>query len=124
MKVIDGDWAGKNATAASNITGGTIITINVGLLKTEKFNMPKDFDSIKLINKENGKTGSQKIVIILLAITMIGIPIAILLAWLWQGARFTVGMTTNDNVKFALKGEGGEWNHFKKHIGLGEKLDY
>jgi hypothetical protein len=55
---------------------------------------------------------------------MIGIPLALLLAWLWQGATFTVGMTPKEGSKFALKGEGGEWTHFKKYIGKGEVLEY
>jgi hypothetical protein len=124
MKVLDGINEGKKAIVYSSLLGGSTIQISASLFKVEKYNMPKDFESIKLIHKENGKTTGQKLIIIILALTMIGIPLALLLAWLWQGATFTVGMTTKEGSKFALKGEGSEWTHFKKYIGKGEVLEY
>ena len=76
MKIIEGDFVGRKGSITYGFQG-PIFEIRLGILDTKKYKLPKDIETIKLLNKDEQRTVGQLIIIILLAITLIGLILAI-----------------------------------------------
>ena len=119
MKIIEGDFAGSSGRIINAAFQGSIFEIKTGMIGTTKFKIPKDIETIKLLNKDEQRTIGQLIVLILLALTIFGLIIAIPLFVIWKRIDFTIGVKTKDGRKFVAQGDANDWKVVKKFIGLG-----
>jgi hypothetical protein len=119
MKIIEGDFAGSSGRIINAAFQGSIFEIKTGMIGTTKFKIPKDIETIKLLNKDEQRTIGQLIVLILLALTIFGLIIAIPLFVIWKRIDFTIGVKTKDGRKFVAQGDASDWKIVKKYIGLG-----
>lgn len=113
MKVIEGNFNGKKGTIMAEAFTGDIMRIAGNKLK-----FPDDFDTIKLINKDEKRPSI--LLLLLLAITLIGIPIAILVALLWKDVTANVAFKLVKGEKFLASCNGNEWKVVQKYCGKGE----
>jgi|GEM_PF-5793350 len=120
MKILEGNYQGKEASIVRAVGRGPMLRIRANMLSVPAFRIPSEFETLKLINKDESRTAGQFILILLLGITVIGLPIAILLFLFWKRVDFSVGMKTKTGEKFVAQGNAGEWKVLKKYIGIGE----
>lgn len=119
MKIIEGDFNGCGGRMINDVFKGPILEIMTGFMTKKTIKIPSEISTIKLLHKDDKKNTGQNLLIIILALTLIGIPIAILLAILWKNVDFSVGIKTNEGHKFVLQGNSSDWTVIKKYIGLG-----
>jgi hypothetical protein len=120
MRVIDGDYKGKTGRIVSAVFKGPVIQV-----AGETYSLNKDIRRCKELNKSENRTFMQLIVVVLLAITLIGLPIAILLFILWKKIQFTVGVQTTDGKKFVFESsDRSEYKLISKFYGVGATLDF
>lgn len=119
MKVIEGDFAGSQGRIVNAAFQGSVIEIRTGMVSTEKFKLPQDVDVFKLINKDEQRTVFQLLIILILAVTLIGLILAIPLFVIWKRITFTVGVRTKNGKKFVIQGDANDWKIAKKYVGLG-----
>ncbi len=119
MKIIEGDFAGNNGRVINAAFQGPMLEIRTGMVGTKKYKIPKDVETIKLLNKDEKRTVGQLLVIIILAVTLIGLILAIPLFIIWKRIDFTVGIKGKDGKKFVAQGDASDWKVLKKFVGLG-----
>ncbi len=119
MKIIEGDFVGNKGRIINAAFQGAIFEIQSGVISTTKYKIPKDIETIKLLNKDEKRTAGQLIVLIILGITIIGLLLAIPLFVIWKRIDFTIGVKTKDGKKFVAQGDASDWSIVKKFVGLG-----
>ena len=119
MKIIEGDFVGNKGRIINYAFQGAIFEIHSGIISAIKYKIPKDIETIKLLNKDEKRTVGQLIVLIILGITIIGLLLAIPLFFIWKRIDFTIGVKTKDGKKFIAQGDASDWNVVKKFVGLG-----
>lgn len=119
MKIIEGDFAGSTGRVVNAVLKGPIFEIKSGIMQATSFRIPKDIETLKLLNKDEQRTAGQLAIIIIFAITLYGLIIAIPLFILWKRIDFTIGVKTKDGKKFIAQGDASDWKLAKKFIGLG-----
>jgi hypothetical protein len=112
VKVIEGDFFGVKGRAVADIFKGDILELKG--VEPHKFN--GDFEAIKLISKDEHR---PIFVIIILALTLIGIPFALLLALVWKQVSANVGFKTRGGAKFVANCDSYDWKVIRKYIGTG-----
>ena len=117
MKIIEGDFAGSKGRVINDVFRGAMIEIRTGIAGTTKYKIPKDVETVKLLNKDEKYTAGQLIILIILAITIIG-PILALFV-ISKRIDFTVGIKGKDGKKFVAQGDPSDWKILKKYVGLG-----
>jgi len=118
MKIIEGDFSGSKCLVRKVVFQGAIFEIRSGIIGTQKYKIPKDIETIKLLNKDEQRTVGQLIILIILAITIIGL-LAIPFFVIWKRIDFTIGVKTKDGKKFIAQGDAADWKIIKKFVGLG-----
>ncbi len=119
MKILEGDFAGSKGRVINAAFQGPLLEIHTGMLGTIKYKIPKDVETIKLLNKDEKRTVGQLLILIILALTLIGLILAIPLFVIWKRIDFTVGVKTKDGKKFTAQGNASDWKILKKYVGLG-----
>ena len=120
MLILEGDFQGKTGRVVNAAFKGPIIEISTGLLSSTSFKLPDDIATLKLLNKDERRTFGQLLITLLLAVTLIGVPIAIFVFLIWKRIVFTVGVKTRSGTKFILQGDASDWKILKRFVGLGE----
>lgn len=93
--------------------------ISTGLMKSVEYKIPAEITTLKLLSKDERRTFGQLIILLLLAVTIIGIPVAILVFIMWKRVTFTIGVKTRDDKKFIAQGNAADWKAVKGFVGLG-----
>ena len=119
MRIIEGDYNGETAKVSKYMFQDPTIEIKTGVFRSKKFKVPQDFKTLKLLNKDEKRTVMQLLVLLILAITIIGLLLAIPLFVIWRDVSFTIGIETNDGTKFVAQGDSAEWKILQKFIGVG-----
>jgi hypothetical protein len=119
MQIIEGDFSGSKGRVINDVFQGPIFEIRSGIIGTQKYKIPKDIETIKLLNKDEKRTAGQLIILIILAITIVGLLLAIPLFVIWKRIDFTIGVKTKDGKKFVAQGDAADWKIIKKFVGLG-----
>lgn len=119
MKIIEGDFAGGTGRIINAIFKGPVFEIKTGIMQSTTYSIPQDIETLKLLNKDEQRTIGQLLIIVILAVTVIGLLLAIPLFILWKRVTFTIGVKTRDGKKFVAQGDGDDWKIAKKFIGLG-----
>jgi hypothetical protein len=115
MKIIEGDFPiGKKGKIINTFFRGDILQI-----AGQTYKFPSSFLAIKLINKEESASPSGCLIFLLL-ISVIGIPVAILLAVL-RPKQFTanIGFQLNNGKKLVARCDSDEWEIVNKYVGIG-----
>lgn len=113
MKVIKGEWSGKSARLTRSFLGGPILVV-----ARQKFRLPGDFKTIKPLAVDDRRTTGQNLFLLVIALTVIGIPIAILLALLWRPVNATVGFRLNTGQEFIALMQKAEYTALKPFLGI------
>jgi hypothetical protein len=119
MKIIEGDFSGSTGRIIDAVFEGPRLEIKTGMFESKKYKLPNDIETIKLLNKDEQRTIGQLIILIILAVTIIGLILAIPLFVIWKRIDFTIGVKTKDGKKFVAQGDANDWKVAKKFIGLG-----
>jgi hypothetical protein len=119
LKILEGDFAGSSASVIKAVGRGPMLRIHTGMMSNKSFRIPSEFTKLKLLNKDESRSAGQFLIIIILAFTLIGIPIAILLALFWKNVDFSIGLHTESGEKFVAQGNASEWKVLKKFVGVG-----
>jgi len=119
VKIIEGDFSGSKGRVINAAFQGPVFEIRSGMLATQKYKIPKDIETLKLLNKDEKRTIGQLIILIILGITIIGLLLAIPLFVIWKRIDFTIGVKTKDGKKFVAQGDAADWKIVKKYVGLG-----
>lgn len=119
MEIIEGDFQGRRGRIVKGVLSGAMFQISTGLMKSTEYKIPADIVTLKLLSKAESRTIGQLIILLLLAITLIGLPIALLLFLVWKRVAFTIGVKTKDGKKFIAQGDAADWKTVKGFIGLG-----
>jgi len=119
MRIIEGDFSGKSGQIIKGVLSGAKFQISTGLISSTEYKIPSEISTIKLLSKDERRTFAQLLVALLVGITIVGIPIAILIMIVWKKIDFTVGVKTKDGKKFIARGDTADWKTVKGYIGLG-----
>tara|TARA_Y100001933_G_C18663753_1_gene423915 strand:- start:32 stop:406 length:375 start_codon:yes stop_codon:yes gene_type:complete len=119
MNIIEGDYSGSKGRVINAAFQGPMLEIRSGMVGTKKYKLPKDVETVKLLSKDEKRTVGQLLILILLAVTLIGLILAIPLFIIWKRIDFTVGIKCKDGKKFVAQGDAADWKVIKKFVGLG-----
>lgn len=119
MEIIEGDFKGRTGRIVRGVIAGAMFQISTGLMQSTEYKIPADVVTIKLLSKDERRTFGQLLVLLLLAATLIGIPIAIFAFIIWKKVTFTIGVRTRDGKKFIAQGDSSDWKTVKGFVGLG-----
>lgn len=119
MDIIEGDFQGRTGRIVKGVLAGPMFQISTGLMQSVEYKIPADIATIKLLSKDERRTFGQLVVLVLLALTIIGFPVAILAFFLWKRVTFTIGVRTRDGKKFIAQGDASDWKTVKGYVGLG-----
>lgn len=111
MKIIEGDFSGSTGRIVVDVFRGDVMQI-----AGQTYKFPTSFGTIKLINKDERRPLG---IILLLCCTIIGIPLAILLAIAWKKVTANIGFKLNNGKKFIATCDSGEWKIASKYVGTG-----
>ena len=100
MNIIEGDYSGSKGRVINAAFQGPMLEIRSGMVGTKKYKLPKDVETVKLLSKDEKRTVGQLLILILLAVTLIGLILAIPLFIIWKRIDFTVGIKCKDGKKF------------------------
>ncbi len=136
MKIIDGNHTGNTAKVYSSAFGSDILEVRTGLLQSTKYEIPKEIQKIKLINKDTTWSAGRCILILIATFILTGIAVnlfptlatiilivGILASMFSRETTFTIAIQTTDGNKFVFSGAKKEWVMLKKYIGIGSLDD-
>ena len=111
MNVIEGSFAGS--------TGKIIVDASkyhVMRITGQTYKLPASFESIKLFNKTQRRPLGS---IFFLCSTIVGIPLAILMAIFLKKVTANIGFKLNGGEMFIATCDNREWKIISKYIGAG-----
>lgn len=113
MKVIEGAFEGGRGRIVSDVFAGPVMQI-----AGKKLKLPQDFKTIKLISRDAQKPNF--IIMLLLAVTIIGIPIAILYAVLKTTQTANIALELVSGERFIANCDNDDYKVISDFIGKGE----
>lgn len=113
MKVLRGEWAGKTGRVTQTLLSGPCVFV-----AREKFKLPADFKTVKALSVDDRRSTAQNFILLVLALTLIGIPIAILLALVWRPLNATVGFRLQSGQEFVGQLNKAEYMTLKPFLGI------
>lgn len=120
MRVIDGDFKGKSGRVVKDVFRGAVVQVG-----GETYSLKKDVKRCKELSRSEERTFFQFVILLLLALTVVGIPIAILLFILWKRISFTAGIETNCGKKFIFQSnDRAEFKTVRQFFGMGAASDF
>jgi hypothetical protein len=116
MELIASSFDAKKVSLTKSFMGNKDI-IKVG---KQKFKLPSDIDKSKITFEQNEMTGGRMFLIILLAITVIGLILAIPLYFMGKKKRVTMSFKTKTGETFTvLATNNSESKIIQKYSGIG-----
>jgi uncharacterized membrane protein affecting hemolysin expression len=116
MEVITCSWGAKRASVTTSFFGTKTI-INAG---HKKITLPDDVEKTQVTQEQNEMTGGRMILIILLAVTVIGLLLAIPLYFAGKKKRMTMAIKTKaGETLYIAATTNREWNLLRKYAGIG-----
>lgn len=120
MKVIDGVHRGQKGDIVKSFLGRTVMRVG-----GKKYRIDKDFTRFKEINRHERRSLGQLILCILLGITLIGIPLAIIVLIFMKEIQWSAGVETSDGKTFIFESNSrSEYNLAKKYFGIGAAAEF
>lgn len=116
MELIASSFGAKKAALAKSfITGKDIIKVG-----SNKYTLPDDIEKTKITAQQNEMTGGRMLLIILLAITIIGLILAIPLYFAGKKKRMTMAFKAKSGDTFTVAAtKNSEWEILQKYSGIG-----
>lgn len=116
MELVTCSWDAKRASLTKSFVGGRDV-IKVG---SRKFTLPDDIEKTKVTSEQNEMTGGRMLLIILLAITIIGLLLAIPLYFAGKKKRLTMALKAKSGETFSVvASNNSEWKVLQKYSGIG-----
>jgi len=97
MKLITASYGAKRASLTRTFTGKDILKVG-----KSKFELPKDILKVKITTEKNEMTGLRMLLIIFLAITVIGLILAIPLYFSAKKKRVIMAFKTVNGETFSI----------------------
>ncbi|WP_020560207.1 hypothetical protein [Thiofilum flexile] len=117
MKVIDGNYKGSQAVIITSRAHGTVLEIRARLLTEHGFKLMNDIRSMRLVEKKEGYSFFQYVLMIVLAITIVGLIIAIPMYLFGKGTTFKVEVKTKSGEEFIIQGDKKEeWKQIQPYV--------
>jgi len=117
VELLSANFEARGASLTKSFIGGHDI-IKVGV---KKFNLPGDISKTKVTMEQNEMTGVRALLIILLAITIIGLLLAIPLYFSGKRKRMNMAFKAKTGEIFTIAvSSNKEWKILKRYAGLGE----
>lgn len=116
MKVIEGDYKDSQAVVITSSAHGTVLELRARLLTERGFKLMNDISSMRLLDKTESHRFSQWLIMGLLAISIIGLLVAIPM-YLWgKNTEFKVEVKARSGERFVLQGDKEDWKSIKPYI--------
>jgi len=116
MELIASSFGAQKASLTKSFVGGKDI-IKVG---PKKFTLPDDIEKTKVTSEQNEMTGGRMLLIVLLAITLIGLILAIPLYFAGKKKRTTMAFKAKSGDTFTVAASSNsEWKILQKYSGIG-----
>lgn len=116
MKLIASSWSAKQASIAKAFVGGTHV-IKVG---RKKFRLPADIAKTEVAAQQNEMTALRMIVILALALSMVGLVLAIPLYFIAKRKRMTLTVRAKTGETFTVAtSRNAEWRMLRQYAGIG-----
>lgn len=121
MKIIRGDYMGSKASLRYSFFGGPVLRIRS--CPPKRYHIPKEISKLILIKKEQTRSLGQLMIILVIGITIIGLPLSILLFFMMKKVIFSIYVKTTTGEKFFLEeGNNSEWKIIKNFIGMNKEF--
>ncbi len=118
MEIMQGTYKGKEFNSAdvqSNFGNSVTISLHGALFGTTKFNVPMDIDGLALINQEERWSIGMLFLIAILAISIVGLILAIPMLFFAKQQENLCRFTTPEGVLEA-KADKGEWKKLSRFV--------
>lgn len=116
MELITCSWGARSASVSKSFFGGKAI-IKAG---SKKITLPDDVEKTKVTQTQNEMTGGRMFLILLLAITIIGLVLAIPLYFAGKKKRLTMAIKTKSGETLTIAVSNNyEWRLLQKYSDLG-----
>ncbi|MDI3489920.1 MAG: hypothetical protein PWP11_1197 [Thauera sp.] len=110
MKVTQGSMAGSSAAVVADIFKGDLLKVSGRVYK-----LKQDVAQLKLISKDESRSGWTLLLIVLLAITIIGLILAIPLLMSYKKVQAIVAIKLTDGTAFVGMADKAEWATLSKY---------
>lgn len=113
MRIIEGDLAGSQVKINQD---NATLEIHARLMVAKSYRLPQDIGSLKVLSNKNFHSLEQWLIMIILALTGIGLIIAIPMFLLAKKKRFTVRITPKHTSAFVIEGNKDDWKELKPYL--------
>jgi hypothetical protein len=116
MEVITCSWGARSASASKSFIGNKTVIKAGG----RKITLPDDVEKTKVTQEQKEMTGGRAFLIVLLAITVLGLVLAIPLYFAGKKKRMTMAIKTKTGDTLMVATDNNyEWGLLSKYAGLG-----
>lgn len=116
MKVIDGNFKGSQAVIVTSRTHGAVLELRARLLTERGFKLMNDIRSMQLIEKTASHSFFNYVIMVVLAISLVGLIVAIPLYLFGKTLHFQVKVKTKSGEEFTLQGDKKEWKQMQPYV--------
>lgn len=116
MKVIDGNFKGSQAVIITSRAHGAVLEIRARLLTERGFKLMDDMRSMQLIEKTESHSFFNYLIMFVLAITIVGLIVAIPLYLFGKELQFKIKVRTKSGEEFTLQGDKKDWKQIQSYV--------
>jgi hypothetical protein len=116
MKVIEGNYKGSEAIVITSRAHGAVLELRARLLTERGFKLMDDIRSLRLLEKNQSHSFFQYVIMAVLAITIVGLIVAIPM-YLWgKNTEFKVDVKTKTGEAFVIQGDKKDWKTIERFV--------
>lgn len=113
MKIIEGDLAGSQVKINQD---NAMLEIHARLLVAKAYRLPQDMRAVEVLTKKNYHSVEQWLIMIVLALTGVGLLISIPMYLLAKKTRFKVRFSPKHTDAFTIEGDKADWKELKPYL--------
>lgn len=113
MRIIEGDLAGNQVKINQD---HAMLEIHARLMVVKSYRLPQDIESFEVLSNKSFHSFEQWVIMVILALTGVGLLIAIPMYFLAKKKRFTVRLKPKHGKPMILEGNKEDWKELKLYL--------
>lgn len=113
MRIIEGELTGSEVKINQD---NAILEVHARLMVAKSYRLPQDVSAFEILSNKNFHSFEQWIIMIVLALTGVGLIIAIPMYFLAKKKRFTVRLQPKQGNPLVLEGNKDDWKELSPYL--------
>lgn len=113
MRIIEGDLAGSQVKINQD---NATLEVHSRLMVAKSYRLPQDVAAFELLSNKNFHSFEQWIIMVVLALTGVGLLIAVPVYFLAKKKRFTVRLKPKHGTPIVIEGNKEDWKELQPYL--------